>query len=137
MSNKTQLQTNNANLDALISRVNAAKDTAASLPEAGSNSTTQEWIAVSSLPTTYVNLPTTLTNVYYEVPVNCKGVIFREPDSNAMAISYYITSIGIFSRCYISDDKSFIVNDADQTGTFLRISYSSSFNDVLLLPIFA
>lgn len=35
MSNKTQLQTNNASLDALISRVNAAKDTAASLPDAG------------------------------------------------------------------------------------------------------
>ncbi|MEE1084288.1 MAG: hypothetical protein UH850_11245 [Paludibacteraceae bacterium] len=39
MSNKTQLQTNNTNLDALIERVNAAKDTAASLPEnGGSNS---------------------------------------------------------------------------------------------------
>ena len=37
MSNKTQLQTNNANLDALITRVNAAKNTAASLPEAGSS----------------------------------------------------------------------------------------------------
>lgn len=35
MSNKSQLQTNNTNLDALISRVNAAKNTAASLPEAG------------------------------------------------------------------------------------------------------
>ena len=35
MSNKTQLQTNNTNLDALITRVTAAKDTAASLPEAG------------------------------------------------------------------------------------------------------
>jgi hypothetical protein len=35
MSNKTQLQTNNTNLDALILRVNAAKNTAASLPEAG------------------------------------------------------------------------------------------------------
>lgn len=34
MSNKTQLQTNNTALDALITRVNAAKDTAASLPEA-------------------------------------------------------------------------------------------------------
>jgi hypothetical protein len=38
MSNKTQLQTNNTNLDALITRVNAAKDVAASLPEAGSGS---------------------------------------------------------------------------------------------------
>jgi hypothetical protein len=36
MSNKTQLQTNNNALDALITRVNAAKDVAASLPEAGS-----------------------------------------------------------------------------------------------------
>lgn len=36
MSNKTQLQTNNTNLDALITRVNAAKDVATSLPEAGS-----------------------------------------------------------------------------------------------------
>lgn len=35
MSNKTQLQTNNTALDALITRVSAAKDTAASLPEAG------------------------------------------------------------------------------------------------------
>lgn len=35
MSNKTQLQTNNTNLQSLIDRVNAAKNTAASLPEAG------------------------------------------------------------------------------------------------------
>ena len=34
MSNKQQLQINNTNLDALIARVNVAKDTAASLPEA-------------------------------------------------------------------------------------------------------
>ncbi len=38
MSNKTQLQTNNTTLDYLISRVNAAKDVAASLPEAGGDS---------------------------------------------------------------------------------------------------
>jgi hypothetical protein len=35
MSNKTQLQTNNASLDSYIARVNAAKNVAASLPEAG------------------------------------------------------------------------------------------------------
>ena len=34
MSNKTQLQTNNTALDALIARVNSVKNTAASLPEA-------------------------------------------------------------------------------------------------------
>lgn len=36
MSNKTQLQTNNATLDSYITRINAVKDIAASLPEAGS-----------------------------------------------------------------------------------------------------
>jgi hypothetical protein len=35
MSNKTQLQTNNTALDGYIARINAAKDVAASLPEAG------------------------------------------------------------------------------------------------------
>lgn len=35
MSNKTQLQTNNAALDGYIARINAAKETAAGLPEAG------------------------------------------------------------------------------------------------------
>jgi hypothetical protein len=34
MSSKTQLQTNNTDLQSLIDRVNVAKDTAASLPEA-------------------------------------------------------------------------------------------------------
>lgn len=35
MSNKTQLQTNNATLDGYIARINAAKEVAAGLPEAG------------------------------------------------------------------------------------------------------
>lgn len=35
MSNKTQLQTNNTALDGYIARINAAKEVAASLPEAG------------------------------------------------------------------------------------------------------
>lgn len=38
MSNKIQLQTNNTALDALITRVNVAKNIAASLPEAGGGS---------------------------------------------------------------------------------------------------
>ena len=38
MSNKTQLQTNNTVLDGYIARINAAKDLAASLPEASGGS---------------------------------------------------------------------------------------------------
>lgn len=47
MSNKTQLQTNNTALDALITRVNAAKDVAASLPEAGGGSIATTSVTVS------------------------------------------------------------------------------------------
>lgn len=57
MSNKTQLQTNNTNLDALIMRVNAAKDTAASLPEIGpgGGDTSIEDSLVTRTVSTYTN----------------------------------------------------------------------------------
>lgn len=44
MSNKIQLQTNNTVLDTLITRVNAAKDVAASLP--GESSNIETWSGV-------------------------------------------------------------------------------------------
>ena len=61
MSNKTQLQTNNSALDALITRVNAAKDTAASLPEAGSGGGSVETCTLeltTNTQLTYVNYST-------------------------------------------------------------------------------
>ena len=61
MSNKTQLQTNNSALDALITRVNAAKDTAASLPEAGSGGGSFETCTLeltTNTQLTYVNYST-------------------------------------------------------------------------------
>lgn len=59
MSNKIQLQTNNADLQSLIDRVNAAKDIAASLPEAGGGGGSLETCTVTydafapSVPGTY------------------------------------------------------------------------------------
>jgi hypothetical protein len=46
MSNKTQLQTNNASLDNCIARINAAKEVAAELPEA-SHGGNDEFISVT------------------------------------------------------------------------------------------
>jgi hypothetical protein len=58
MSNKTQLQTNNTALDALITRVNAAKDTAASLPEAGSGGGIQTCtVTFNSTNSSYTKIP--------------------------------------------------------------------------------
>ena len=54
MSNKQQLQINNANLDSLITRVNAAKDTAASLPEAGSGGVDTCTVTIASLSTSMI-----------------------------------------------------------------------------------
>lgn len=49
MSNKTQLQTNNSSLDALITRVTSAKDVAASLPDAGSGGSGGEGIELCTV----------------------------------------------------------------------------------------
>jgi hypothetical protein len=66
MSNKTQLQTNNTALDALITRVNAAKDVAPSLPDVGGGGSGDETPAflvefIYSDPPGVVEAPT----VYY------------------------------------------------------------------------
>lgn len=45
MSNKTQLQTNNASLEECITRINAAKKVAAGLPEAGGGGASVEMCA--------------------------------------------------------------------------------------------
>lgn len=67
MSNKTQLQTNNTNLDALIARVNSAKDVAASLPESGSSEDlsaelTEQANLIAQQQTLISNLETALDN---------------------------------------------------------------------------
>ena len=74
MSNKTQLQTNNTALDALITRVNAAKDTAASLPDAGSGG--------GNVETCEVNLATQAPLIGVEQAWYCDGT------SNVQSVSF-------------------------------------------------
>lgn len=62
MSIKTQLQVNNDELDALITRVNAAKNTAASLPEAGGGED------VTAETNEYTSLNTELEEVINSLP---------------------------------------------------------------------
>lgn len=61
MSNKTQLQTNNTTLDGYIARINAAKEVAASLPEAGGSSGG----SVETITITCTTLPDPGTVIYY------------------------------------------------------------------------
>lgn len=83
MSNKTQLQTNNTNLDAIIARVNAAKNTAASLPEAGSGGSgggSVETCTVTSTATT-----------------NNKSVYYTEGSGNLQNVTMSINEVATFT----------------------------------------
>lgn len=64
MSNKTQLQTNNTALDGYIARINAAKETAASLPDAGSGG------SGSNIATTEVLVNSQFTRIFTTIYTN-------------------------------------------------------------------
>lgn len=84
MSNKTQLQTNNTTLDDYIARINAAKETAASLPEAGSGGGSVETCTVTmntAVPCRYLGIdlqPKTETTSTFETVKNSIAVINGE-----------------------------------------------------------
>ena len=82
MSNKEQLQTNNQALDSLIARVNTAKNTAASLPSAGSGGGTSgnPFETVDTFTVTLVvdnpnDIPVIASSYYYDVWEDDYGVI--------------------------------------------------------------
>ena len=117
MSNKTQLQENNTALDSLISRVNAVKDTAASLPEAGSGSSGGIEYEVFELnpgypDTFYYTLPRVTHAIGYpleEIDVgnaDDEGAIAAIKD-NGISYYYYESAFGgnkITSRLEPSND---------------------------------
>ena len=61
MSNKTQLQANNTALDGYIARINAAKEVAASLPEAGGSGGG----SVETCTVKFSGMPDPGTEIYY------------------------------------------------------------------------
>ena len=88
MSNKIQLQTNDTVLDSLISIVNAAKDLAVSLPEAGGGSG-----GISTC-----NVTISITSQMIDPVMNCAVVINDEitsVDKSFTSTAYNIMSINI------------------------------------------
>ena len=67
MSNKTQLQANNLMLNTFVRRINAAKDVAASLPEAGSGGSVDpiSGMRIVTIPSS-TNVYSIEPNVYYK-----------------------------------------------------------------------
>lgn len=68
MSNKTQLQTNNTALDGYIARINAAKEVAVGLPEAGGSGGGS--IEAYSGKISYQFLPSMITVTYTDSTLN-------------------------------------------------------------------
>ena len=100
MSNKQQLQTNNDKLDALIARVTAAKNTAASLPEAGGGED------VTTETNEYTSLNTELEEVINSLPeaggssVETVSVTLTETGNGNSVVAYFTTMNG-FEMQYI------------------------------------
>lgn len=99
MSNKTQLQQYNNELSALISRVNAAKDTAASLPEAGGGGGALETITIT-LPNDRLD-PGSM--VYYLDPTMSLALIdIIEGDSFTTIKNSILVTTGMMGRSFPS-----------------------------------
>jgi hypothetical protein len=66
MSNKIQLQTNNASLDDYIARINAAKDVAAGLPEAGGGTNVETCaVTINYVDTDFSGLGSNVSSTIY------------------------------------------------------------------------
>lgn len=124
MSNKTQLQTNNTALDTLITRVNAAKDTAASLPEAGGGGgsvktctvTIRSNMSCAIYGTEYIdgeigrieeicrqNSSITISNV-----VKNSTLVACIPDASAASKKYYLDNYFIYNMEVIDDSAQWV-----------------------------
>lgn len=118
MSNKTQLQENNTALDGYIARINAAKEVAAGLPEAGgssdgSSNITSEWIPFSSLPTTYGygDGGVVYQNVYLELSNNISGFIIGILSGGVMQwahVAYREDNLGNYDTTALADTTNSI-----------------------------
>lgn len=132
MSNKTQLQTNNSALDALIVRVNAAKDTAASLPEASGSSGSGESVETCNVqllidcpaggvPFYYVNSSSELCQSAFPVSMKEGPNIISNVQKGSIAFAD--ESYGQFG---ISGDGT-LINTSHGTLFFINGEYSITY----------
>ena len=113
MSNKTQLQTNNTNLDALITRVNAAKDTVASLPNAGSSG--GGGVSSATITISTANGPVLTTPLIYYT-TDTMEIVNNAPVSSGMTITVAVGTILVTSGGSSMDSA---------TGDIYSFSYSN------------
>jgi hypothetical protein len=97
MSNKSQLQTNNTALDALITRVTAAKEVAASLPESGGGGSIE----------TYTGYLTAML-VWPEFPEGL-SVVYTDPDLNYQAVN--LVGLNSLEITTVKNSLFYVIND--------------------------
>jgi hypothetical protein len=101
MSNKTQLQINNTALDGYIARINAAKDVAASLPEAGGGSSELRYATGEF---TCSSTGATVTGLGF-TPKHVLAYFLGDYTMPSMGTQYYFVQTGIINN-YISISNS-------------------------------
>ena len=120
MSNKTQLQTNNTTLDGYIARINAAKEVAASLPDAGGS-------GGASVETCTVEISSTTVR-YYAATRYVDGLFVAECKNCYASSSATITDV-VVGSCFVmtGDYTSEIANctligseSADMDGFYIN-----------------
>ena len=110
MSNKTQLQTNNTALDALITRVNAAKDTTASLPEAGGGS--------GGIQYEIITIPAGAKSALYTLPRVTSAYGVSSVPTGEYVASFYNIIMSIY------DNKIYSVSDYDELNSIFVTEHS-------------
>jgi hypothetical protein len=126
MSNKTQLQTNNTALDALITRVNAAKETAASLPDASGGGS-------GGVETCTVSCPNWPIRLIYQSP---EGTFYDYYDPDGFGEVEFPTSFTVNKNSWVMVEAQ--IGDLTLTGAskLAEIEYETgSFTALYVIKI--
>ena len=132
MSNKIQLQTNNASLDGYIARINAAKEVAAGLPAAGGGGASVEvWTGTVYGSSGLGDMPDNY--VYYtdENLVNREIIVSPRTEATiTIAANTYIVSISSFSppsRTENDSEGCQIIDDTYTAGKKISLPLRDNF----------
>jgi hypothetical protein len=110
MSNKTQLQTNNTALDGYIARINAAKEVAANLPDAGGSGGGSD----ENFETSIVTINTVAQCIYLGTDFQSK----KEPTSTFETIKNSL----VYINGRVVDGSGYTALRADMTTTVVQLT---------------
>lgn len=140
MSNKEQLQTNNNELATFYNRIIAAKETAASLPDAGSGGGTavavKAEIGIKTKKNAMTSLPFLVESIDY-VAVDANGVLATNRNASPIFMTYldnvavgtflFIKTINNPTYCSVPDNDLELVSFDAAVGAVIKVVGSNAY----------